>query len=215
MTSIIWYPKKKAGKGSFDNGILLCVRCHDMYGHRKDKRLQLRQARDAWYEYVEQRYSTSDVQVFENLATKDDINEIKSKISDIYDTVMKEIDSSRYSRDDAANFASTMFLHWWRTRPLSRCGSTILMRRPSSADRSSRKTNPRDLTYQGWPKTVGSQYQFSNARLWRFHVAGDRRTSANGCSAPWLRVDRQMPVNKFQPFLHAGQAEPAPCGRLG
>ena len=30
---------------------------------------------DAWYEYVEQRYSTSDVQVFENLATEDDINE--------------------------------------------------------------------------------------------------------------------------------------------
>jgi len=101
-------PKEEGGEGVFDNGILLCVRCHDMYGHRKDKRLQLRQARDAWYEYVEQRYSTSDVQVFENLATKDDINEIKTKISDIHDTVMKEIDSGRYSRDDAANFASTM-----------------------------------------------------------------------------------------------------------
>lgn len=38
-------------------------------------KLGIRRKADAWYEYVEQRYSTSDVQVFENLATEDDINE--------------------------------------------------------------------------------------------------------------------------------------------
>lgn len=49
-------PQEEGGSGDLDNAIFLCVRCHSMYGHRDDRRAQLRQARDTWYEVVRDKY---------------------------------------------------------------------------------------------------------------------------------------------------------------
>ncbi len=40
-------PQEEDGPGVLDNAILLCVQCHADYGHRADKRRQLREARVA------------------------------------------------------------------------------------------------------------------------------------------------------------------------
>jgi 5-methylcytosine-specific restriction endonuclease McrA len=41
-------PKAEDGEGVIENAVLLCVRCHSLCGHRRDKREQIRQARDLW-----------------------------------------------------------------------------------------------------------------------------------------------------------------------
>lgn len=49
---------KKAAWGLLDNAIPLCVRCHTLFGQRKDTRDRLRQARHIGYEVVHAKYST-------------------------------------------------------------------------------------------------------------------------------------------------------------
>jgi hypothetical protein len=36
--------------------MLLCAQCHSTYGHTRDKRKQLQQARDHWYEVAADKY---------------------------------------------------------------------------------------------------------------------------------------------------------------
>jgi len=54
-------PMSEGGQGELDNAILLCVRCHHLYGEHSEKRSQLRQARDLWYEFARDMYSPTDI----------------------------------------------------------------------------------------------------------------------------------------------------------
>jgi hypothetical protein len=49
-------PKEEGGSNTIDNAILLCAQCHTTYGHTRDKRKQLQQARDHWYEVAAKKY---------------------------------------------------------------------------------------------------------------------------------------------------------------
>ncbi len=55
--------KEHGGLGVLENAILLCAQCHRDYGDRKDKQLQLRQARDDWYDIVARRWTAGPVEI--------------------------------------------------------------------------------------------------------------------------------------------------------
>jgi hypothetical protein len=95
-------------QAAIENAILLCVRCHSLYGHRADKRAQLAQARDAWYEIVAAKYSTKTVDHLENIATKEDVSQITAEIKNIYDIVLGSIQNGSMGRQEAVNVASSM-----------------------------------------------------------------------------------------------------------
>jgi hypothetical protein len=101
-------PKEDGGQGDIDNAIFLCVQCHDRHGHRPDKRAQLRQARGVWYEYVAEKYSTTDLDRFENLATKADVAQLAGEIKNLSAFIVENIQSGAMNRETAANIASTM-----------------------------------------------------------------------------------------------------------
>jgi len=100
-------PKEEGGQGVIENAMLLCVRCHDRFGHRKDRRSQLEDARDTWYEIVRAKYSASDVDRFEEVAKKT-VDQISAEIKNLGELVLASIKNGTMTRQDAANVASTM-----------------------------------------------------------------------------------------------------------
>jgi hypothetical protein len=101
-------PKEEGGQGVLDNAIFLCGRCHGLYGHRKDKRKQLRQARDIWYEIVREKYAPREIEKLESLATKQDLVDVQNTIVSLFDTVMGQFRAGTMSIDAAVNVASSI-----------------------------------------------------------------------------------------------------------
>ncbi len=50
-------PQAEGGSDNIDNAVPLCAYCHDLMGGNPDKRKQIREMRDHWYEIIEKRYS--------------------------------------------------------------------------------------------------------------------------------------------------------------
>jgi Restriction endonuclease len=50
-------PQVDGGSDNMDNAVPLCAYCHDLIGSNPDKRKQIREMRNHWYEIVEERYS--------------------------------------------------------------------------------------------------------------------------------------------------------------
>jgi HNH endonuclease len=86
-------PKEQGGQGVLDNAILLCAQCHNDYGNNPLKQKQLRQARDDWYEIVERRYSQTEIEQIEQLATKDDVDQIAIELRRLTGIVDPPIDA--------------------------------------------------------------------------------------------------------------------------
>jgi hypothetical protein len=104
-------PKEEGGKGVLDNAVLLCVQCHSDYGHRRDKRLQLRQARDQWYEVVAKRYEPlglDEIAALQDLATKDDVDGLKSHMAGLFEQLMGGMVRGSTSASEVANVGSSM-----------------------------------------------------------------------------------------------------------
>jgi hypothetical protein len=101
-------PMAEGGPGELANAILLCVMCHDRFGHRADKRSQLRQAREDWYEIVRVKYSTADIDKLANVATKDDVRQLGVEIKSLIEIVLGDIQHGRMNYQDAANVASSL-----------------------------------------------------------------------------------------------------------
>jgi hypothetical protein len=103
-------PQEDGGDGSLDNAVLLCVLCHDRYGHRSDKRQQLRQARDQWYEIVADRYGAPDVAKLESTIGKmaGDISDIKHTLRSLTEQVIGNYERGSTGTSDIENVASSM-----------------------------------------------------------------------------------------------------------
>jgi hypothetical protein len=104
-------PKEEGGQGVLDNAVLLCVQCHSDYGHREDKRLPLRQARDQWYEVVAKRYAPpglDEVAALQDLATKNDMDGLKSHMVGLFDKLMVGMTMGSTSTSEVANVGSSM-----------------------------------------------------------------------------------------------------------
>ncbi len=48
-------PESDEGPDTLDNAVLLCPNCHDSYGGNPEKRKQIKQKRDHWWELMEER----------------------------------------------------------------------------------------------------------------------------------------------------------------
>src|SRR5688572_13421438 len=79
-----------------------------MRRHRKDKRAQLRQVRDHWYELVEAKYSRRDIDAQEDLATKQDMLSLEAKFEELAAIVREGIENGSMTRHQLQNVASTM-----------------------------------------------------------------------------------------------------------
>jgi hypothetical protein len=104
-------PKEEGGQGMLDNAILLCVQCHSDYGHRPDKRQQLRQARDHWYEIAAKRYGSpalEQIALLEDLATKNDITALRQQMTGMFDTLMNRWQRGSTSTEEVLSVGSSM-----------------------------------------------------------------------------------------------------------
>ena len=104
-------PKEEGGQGTLDNAILLCVQCHSDYGHRSDKRQQLRQARDHWYEIAAKRYSSpalEQIALLQDLATKNDIASLRDQMTGMFDTLMSRWRHGTTSTEEVLSVGSSM-----------------------------------------------------------------------------------------------------------
>lgn len=57
-------PEAQGGSNTLDNAAPLCAGCHDLYGNNPDKRKQISQMRDQWYDICEKRYASPDVRFY-------------------------------------------------------------------------------------------------------------------------------------------------------
>jgi hypothetical protein len=81
-------PQAQGGSDDIDNAAPLCQNCHDRFGANPEKRKEIRQMRDWWYEVVQERYHESRSQ-FEKL------NETILKIQDAQERGQSEISQLR------------------------------------------------------------------------------------------------------------------------
>lgn len=49
-------PQAQGGSNDLDNAAPLCAQCHDIYGQNPDKRKQIREMRDWWWEVCKRRH---------------------------------------------------------------------------------------------------------------------------------------------------------------
>jgi len=59
-------PQAEGGSDDIDNAAPLCQNCHDRYGANPEKRKEIRQMRDVWYELLKEKYPGGQV-TFEKL----------------------------------------------------------------------------------------------------------------------------------------------------
>ncbi len=85
-------PESKSGSNRLENAAPLCAGCHDAYGNNPDKRKQIKEMRDLWYEICEQRYMNPDIEAhYERL---NELYEMTKTVKEDYDKsheILKEI----------------------------------------------------------------------------------------------------------------------------
>jgi hypothetical protein len=111
MTCHHLLPKEEGGQGVLDNAIFLCVQCHARCGSRKEKRNQLRQARDDWHRIVREKYSTEYINTvarIDELATKQDFDGLEIRLTGMFRDLMQGARRGSTSTSDVVSVASTM-----------------------------------------------------------------------------------------------------------
>jgi hypothetical protein len=89
-------PQAKGGSDDIDNAAPLCQNCHDRFGANPEKRKEIRQMRDWWYDVVNEKYH-GDQSRFENL------NETLLKIQHSQESNQAEMDKLRSEVIKAVN----------------------------------------------------------------------------------------------------------------
>ena len=85
-------PEAEGGLNTIDNAAPLCASCHDLFGGNPEKRKQIRQMRDYWWELMEQwrlnMLSASDLDSLVIIEeSPDNINQLRDKAIAIYHVV--------------------------------------------------------------------------------------------------------------------------------
>lgn len=71
-------PQSEGGSDDIENAVALCAGCHDLYGGNPEKRKQIREMRNHWYELMEKR-KRGDLSVFETFETQSSETAMRSK----------------------------------------------------------------------------------------------------------------------------------------
>jgi hypothetical protein len=66
-------PESEGGPDTLDNAAALCASCHDLFGGNPEKRKQIRQMRDDWWQKMEERAQrlSSDLERVMNFGSAD------------------------------------------------------------------------------------------------------------------------------------------------
>ena len=84
-------PDSENGPNTLDNAAPLCAGCHDAYGNNPDKRKQIRDMRDLWYDICKKRYAKSDIGAYEKLNELYEMTKTVKEGQDKYEEILKEI----------------------------------------------------------------------------------------------------------------------------
>ncbi len=85
-------PESAGGNSFHDNAVTLCSSCHDLFGGNPDKRKQIKQMRDHWYEQMEKRYR-GDIYINDNInEIPENINMLKNKGIALYHYIYEHED---------------------------------------------------------------------------------------------------------------------------
>lgn len=80
-------PQTEGGDDTLDNAAPLCASCHDLFGGNPEKRKQIRQMRDHWFEQMEKRNSGA-INVLGPINVEpDNVNMLKGKALALYHIV--------------------------------------------------------------------------------------------------------------------------------
>lgn len=101
-------PQKDGGSDDFDNAAPLCQNCHDQFGDNPNKRKEIRQMRNHWYETVAQMYPNQTIvsmsmlgEINEKLEKiekgQEDLSELKDILEKISDKTIDSIKSDTAS----------------------------------------------------------------------------------------------------------------------
>ena len=81
-----------------DNAAPLCSRCHDLYGGNPEKRKQIRQMRDNWYEMVEKMIDSGPEKFTPIVPDPNRGNALRNKKVAIYHVVLENEDFARAAK---------------------------------------------------------------------------------------------------------------------
>jgi hypothetical protein len=101
-------PQEDGGSDDLDNAAPLCARCHDLFGGNPDKRKQLREMRDLWWEICEKRETNPDLVAFNQKLDAIQVNqqaqfaEVKNLMAEYYLQLGKRIELT----DTASQFTA-------------------------------------------------------------------------------------------------------------
>lgn len=100
-------PQKDGGSDDLENAAPLCASCHDRYGGNPEKKKQIREMRDLWWEICETRYYDTDRKLlFEKLdgisaaiektelAKESQLEQIRSAYLDFHKTKVEKVQAS-------------------------------------------------------------------------------------------------------------------------
>lgn len=74
-------PEAEGGHDTIDNAAPLCPSCHSLLGANPEKRKEIKQMRDWWYEVVSEKYSPAKREEFEKINEK--LQKIQGGVSEI------------------------------------------------------------------------------------------------------------------------------------
>lgn len=94
-------PQKDGGSDELENAAPLCGGCHDRYGNNKEKRKQIREMRDFWWEHCEKQTTSQDVLsekidtlISDNKDTKKAVEEMKGILIETFQKRIENIKTS-------------------------------------------------------------------------------------------------------------------------
>lgn len=80
-------PESEEGSDTLDNAVLLCPNCHDSYGGNPEKRKQIKQKRDHWWELMEERtrqiISAKDLNYIAQIDYDETINQLTYQLNHV------------------------------------------------------------------------------------------------------------------------------------
>ncbi|MEO2204741.1 HNH endonuclease signature motif containing protein [Paenibacillus pabuli] len=85
-------PQAEGGDDTIENAAPLCASCHDLFGGNPEKRKQIREMRDYWFDLIEQRFN-GEINILEPIQKdENNFNMLKSKGIVIYHVVYEHED---------------------------------------------------------------------------------------------------------------------------
>ncbi len=80
-------PQAEGGSDTIDNAAPLCASCHDLYGGNPEKRKQIREMRDRWFDLMERRVN-GEINILDPITENpDNINMLKNNVIALYHVV--------------------------------------------------------------------------------------------------------------------------------